>query len=76
MSEQPDPNEPVVNPSVEASKVDDARAKKLHEEEEVAAGVAGTGIGCLGILLLPWAWVALAVIAGVAFIVVAKMVHW
>ena len=76
MSEQPDPNEPVVNRSVEASKVDDARAKKLHEEEEVAAGVAGTGIGCLGILLLPWAWVALAVVAGVVFIVVAKMVHW
>jgi hypothetical protein len=71
--QDPLPQEPV-NPSVEASKVDDARAEKLHEEAEVAAGVAGTGAGCLGILLLPWTMVFLALLAAVVFVIVMRMI--
>ena len=79
MSDSPAPNDPIpsepVNPSVEASKIDDERAKHLHQEEEIAAGVAGTGLGCLGILLLPWTMVALALLAAVIFVIVLRLAH-
>jgi hypothetical protein len=79
MSDSPAPNDPIppkpVNPSVEATKIDDQRAKKLHQEEEIAAGVAGTGLGCLGILLLPWTMVALALLAAVIFVIVMRLAH-
>jgi hypothetical protein len=62
-----------INRSVEATKVDDARDKELHEDEKIAGVTAGTDLGCLDIALLPWSLIALALLVTIAIIVIAKL---
>ena len=58
MADTSDPNRPPQqrpNPSVESTRKDDEYDKKVHEEAGGAGAALGTGLGCLGIALGPWA---------------------
>src|SRR5205085_1521501 len=54
MSDDPNARRERPNPSVESTKLDDANARRLHEDEGIAGAAAGAGAGCLGMALLPW----------------------
>jgi hypothetical protein len=72
------PNDPNVrperpNPSVESTKLDDANARRLHEDQGIAGAASGAGAGCLGMALLPWVVVAAGIAAAV---VVGMLAGW
>jgi hypothetical protein len=62
-----------VNPSLESTRQDDARDREMHEDAGAAGTMAGAGLGCLGMIFLPWAMFAISVLAA---IVVAMIVKW
>ena len=71
MSDDPNARRERPNPSVESTKLDDARTKRLHEDEEIAGAAVGAGAGCLGMALLPWVVVAAGIVAAVVVGIVA-----
>ena len=76
MADTSDPNRPPQqrpNPSVESTRKDDEYDKKVHEEAGGAGAALGTGLGCLGIALGPWAAIIFAIIAAVVFVAVMKL---
>ena len=60
------------NPAVEASRIDDERARQFHEQAEVAGTVLGTGLGCLGVALIPWVIVIVGVLSALVFVALKK----
>jgi hypothetical protein len=60
-----------VNPSVESTRIDDARSRRAHDDEKIAGAAVGVGATFLGMALLPWLMVALGIIAAVVVAVVA-----
>ncbi len=62
-----------VNPSVESTRHDDARSREQREKAGTAGAMAGVGLGCVGMALLPWVLIGLSVLAAVA---VAMIVKW
>ena len=61
-----------VNPSVEASRVDDALIAERRKNAMGVGAVGAAGAGCLGMALLPWAAVAVGICAAVVIIVLVK----
>jgi hypothetical protein len=61
------------NPSIESTKLDDAHARRTHQDEEIAGAAIGAGAGCLGMALLPWAIIAVGIVAA---IVLAAVKGW
>lgn len=60
------------NPSVESTKIDDARDKDVHDATGgVGAGV-GAGLGCLGVTLAPWLLIGFGILGAVALIFIVK----
>ena len=76
MSQTPDPNDPRTterpNPSVESTRIDDAKARESREHAGGMGTVAGAGLGCLGVTFAPFVAIIAAVLAGVVIIVVAR----
>jgi hypothetical protein len=75
MADTSDPNRPPQqrpNPSIESTRKDDEHDKAIHEEAEGAGAALGTGLGCLGIALGPWAAIIFAILAAIVFIAVMK----
>jgi hypothetical protein len=60
------------NPAVEASRIDDEYDRKLHQDAEAAGAVIGTGLGCLGVALIPWVIVILGILAAVVLMAIKK----
>jgi len=59
MADTSDPNTAPVspqrtNPSVESTRRDDERARELHQHAQAMGTVMGTGLGCLGMAVIPW----------------------
>jgi hypothetical protein len=62
------------NPAVEASRIDDERTRKFHQDAEAAGTVVGTGLGCLGVALIPWVIVIVGILA--ALVLAAIKTGW
>jgi hypothetical protein len=50
----PQPTQERVNPSLESTRQDDARSREARERAGTAGTMAGVGMGCVGMALLPW----------------------
>ena len=72
-SDRPRPPQERVNPSLESTRQDDARAREARERAGTAGAMAGVGLGCVGMALLPWVLIGLSVLAAIA---VAMIVKW
>ncbi len=75
MADTSDPNRPPQerpNPSIESTRKDDEHDKAMHEHTEGTGAALGTGLGCLGIALGPWAAAFFAILAAIVFIAVMK----
>ncbi|MDB5323975.1 MAG: hypothetical protein JWN40_5606 [Phycisphaerales bacterium] len=69
----PRPTQERVNPSLESTRQDDARSREARERAGTAGTMAGVGMGCVGMALLPWVLIGLSVLAAIA---VAMLVRW
>jgi hypothetical protein len=67
----PDPSQRP-NPAVEASRRDDERDREIHQQAEAAGAALGTGVGCLGIALIPWVAVIIGILAALVFVLIKK----
>jgi disulfide bond formation protein DsbB len=77
MADTSDPNTAPVspqrpNPSVESTRRDDERARDLHQHAQAMGTVACTGLGCLGMAVIPWVAVILGTLAAVVFVLIKK----
>ena len=60
------------NPAVEASRIDDEHDRKFHLDAEAVGAVLGTGLGCLGVALIPWVVIVLGILAAVVLMAIKK----
>ena len=54
---------------------DPEKDKAIHEEAEGLAAAAGTGLGCLGIALLPWSLILVVIVVVGVIVYIVRHTH-